>query len=147
MLLTYFASNIISGAILRAIYIAGGIYMTLLAVLIAISTPKRANNEGGDRSMNTLISYSTSLALGLTNPYQILWWLSAGLSFFTIFGLAAIAGLFMAILVWITIFPLLVRAGYYYGGKIAIIAIKAFSVSILIAFATIIIYEGLVYPH
>jgi threonine/homoserine/homoserine lactone efflux protein len=97
--------------------------------------------------MNTLISYSTSLALGLTNPYQILWWLSAGLSFFTIFGLAAIAGLFMAILVWITIFPLLVRAGYYYGGKIAIIAIKAFSVSILIAFATIIIYEGLVYPH
>jgi threonine/homoserine/homoserine lactone efflux protein len=130
MITTYFAFNIINNNVIRAIYVIGGSYMILLALLISKTT-------------SSIISYSTSLALGLANPYQILWWLSAGLSFISIFGPAAITGLFIAILIWITLFPLLVRAGYYYGGRAAIIAIKVFSIAVLLLFAGLILYEGI----
>ncbi|MEM4971711.1 MAG: LysE family translocator [Sulfolobales archaeon] len=145
MIITYFTSNIIDSNIIKVIYVVGGSYMILLALLIAKSNPEKdVKNRGGrSKTANSLVSYSTSLALGLTNPYQILWWLSAGLSFLSIFGPAAITGLFIAILIWITFFPLLVRAGYYYGGRVTIIAIKVFSIAVLLTFAGLILYEGL----
>jgi threonine/homoserine/homoserine lactone efflux protein len=145
MITTYFAFNMINNNVIRAIYIIGGSYMILLALLIAKSNPEKTIKNRDSRSKTTcsIISYSTSLALGLANPYQILWWLSAGLSFLSIFGPAAITGLFIAILIWITLFPLLVRAGYYYGGRAAIIAIKVFSIAVLLSFAGLILYEGI----
>ncbi len=142
MVITYIASGAISTSIVRFIYLLGGAYMILLAIMIAKSSPERPQSNRVGRYAGPLVSYSSSLALGLANPYQILWWLSAGLSFISIFGLGAIAGLFTAILVWITIFPLLVRAGYYYGGRVAAIAIKLFSTVVLVLFALLILYEG-----
>jgi len=49
--------------------------------------------------------YLTGLSIGLTNPFQITWWMSVGLSLISSIGLVIIAGFFAGILLWITLFP------------------------------------------
>ncbi len=50
--------------------------------------------------------YLKGLTMGLTNPFQIIWWLTVGLSIIVLFGLAFIGGFFLGILAWILLFPL-----------------------------------------
>jgi len=50
-------------------------------------------------------SYLSGLGIGLTNPYQILWWLTAGLAFIQSVGLAMVAGFFCGIVLWTVSFP------------------------------------------
>ncbi len=50
-------------------------------------------------------SYLSGLTIGLTNPYQILWWLTAGLAFIQSVGPAIVAGFFCGIMIWIGSFP------------------------------------------
>jgi threonine/homoserine/homoserine lactone efflux protein len=56
-------------------------------------------------------TYSSALAMGLSNPFQILWWLTAGLAFAYVGGLPLFAGLFGAIAIWIVVFPYALSAG------------------------------------
>jgi threonine/homoserine/homoserine lactone efflux protein len=58
-----------------------------------------------------LRSFAPALALGLSNPYQILWWLTAGVGFAYVGGAALLVGLFAALLAWVVAFPWVVRAG------------------------------------
>jgi threonine/homoserine/homoserine lactone efflux protein len=58
-----------------------------------------------------LHGYGRAFALGLTNPYQIGWWLTAGTAFITEFGWAILGGLFVGILLWITTFSASVHWG------------------------------------
>ena len=58
-----------------------------------------------------LHGYGKALALGLTNPYQIGWWLTAGAAFLGEFGWAILSGLFLGILLWITTFSAVVHHG------------------------------------
>ncbi len=60
---------------------------------------------------STARTYSTALLLGLSNPFQILWWLTAGLAFAYVGGLVLFAGLFGAIGVWIVAFPYAFSSG------------------------------------
>ena len=50
-------------------------------------------------------AYLSGLLLGLTNPFQILWWLTAGLAFMTGIGPAVAAGFLLGIVTWIVAFP------------------------------------------
>ena len=50
-------------------------------------------------------SYLSGLAIGLTNPYQILWWLTAGIAFIQSVGPAIVAGFFCGIVMWTLSFP------------------------------------------
>lgn len=56
-------------------------------------------------------SYGKALALGVTNPYQIAWWATAGASYVTEFGWRLLGGLIVGVLVWITAFPLMLKWG------------------------------------
>jgi threonine/homoserine/homoserine lactone efflux protein len=49
--------------------------------------------------------FSEALVVGVTNPFQILWWLTAGLAFAYLGGLLLLAGLFSAIAIWVMAFP------------------------------------------
>ncbi len=55
--------------------------------------------------------YLQALAAGITNPFQILWWLTAGLALAYLGGLALLVGLFLAVLAWSTGFPYLISLG------------------------------------
>jgi threonine/homoserine/homoserine lactone efflux protein len=97
--------------------LAGGFLMVYFAyaAVRAVRSPVVEKESRG---------FVKALAIGLTNPYQIGWWLTAGVTLvspspvevagFTVVagGLAVIAGFFAGIVVWITAFPsLIVRAG------------------------------------
>jgi len=64
-----------------------------------------ANTEANVRT------FVRALALGLTNPFQSVWWMTAGLAFAYLGGPVLFAGLFGAIAVWIVTFPFAVHAG------------------------------------
>ncbi len=49
--------------------------------------------------------YLIGLALGFTNPLQILWWLTVGLGIVVGVGLAFVAGFFLGIGLWVLLFP------------------------------------------
>jgi threonine/homoserine/homoserine lactone efflux protein len=55
--------------------------------------------------------YSEALIVGITNPFQILWWVTAGLAFAYVGGAILFVGLFAAILVWVVAFPYALAEG------------------------------------
>ncbi|HLI46775.1 MAG TPA: LysE family translocator [Geobacterales bacterium] len=140
MIITYLAYDTVKAFPLVPIYIIGGLYMLYLAISILKSKENLNENRKQTKAGN---SFMTSLALGISNPYQILWWLTAGLSFIAIFGPMAVVGLFSAIAVWITIFPMSIRMGYGFKQRLTILLIKGFSFVVLLVFAILILVEGL----
>ncbi|GAY26043.1 lysine transporter LysE [Desulfurococcaceae archaeon AG1] len=143
MILTYTAYGFIKSLSLVPVYLAGGVYMIILALwILRARVDNSANRTDRGNKVGSLVSFLSALALGMTNPYQILWWLSAGLSFMDLFGFGSILGLFIAILIWILTFPLAIRTGYMYGKGVAALAIKIFSVSVMLIFAALILYRG-----
>ncbi|MCX2818263.1 LysE family transporter [Haladaptatus sp. F3-133] len=94
----------------------GGVFMFYLAY--------DALRDARARTPTESRGFTKALVLGLTNPYQIGWWLTAGVALVqpspvevagetvVVGGVTVLVGFFAGILVWITAFPaLLVRAG------------------------------------
>jgi threonine/homoserine/homoserine lactone efflux protein len=94
----------------------GGVFMFYLAY--------DALRDARARTPTESRGFTKALVLGLTNPYQIGWWLTAGVALVqpspvelmgetvVVGGVTVLVGFFAGILVWITAVPaLLVRAG------------------------------------
>jgi threonine/homoserine/homoserine lactone efflux protein len=90
----------------RWVYAIGCGVMAFLGYRLIAHRPVEA--EAGTGGLRT---YSAALALGISNPFQILWWLTAGLAFAYLGGLVLFVGLFGAIAVWIIAFPWAIHAG------------------------------------
>jgi threonine/homoserine/homoserine lactone efflux protein len=87
---------------------AGGLFFLYLAYNIGTAKPPQEGSAEGEHPVR---GYLLGLLLGLVNPYQMEWWLMAGLSSIVHFGVEWAAGLFLAILTWITAFPAAVGWG------------------------------------
>ncbi len=88
------------------VYSLGGVVMVLVAILLLRDRP--ADPEA---RIPALTTYSQALAFALRNPFQIVWWLTAGIAFAYVGGAWLFAGLFGAIGIWIVTFPWLVHRG------------------------------------
>ncbi|MCI4365002.1 MAG: LysE family transporter [Thermoplasmata archaeon] len=55
--------------------------------------------------------FTVGLIVGVTNPFQIIWWVTAGLAFAYVGGAVLFVGLFAAIGVWVVVFPALLTVG------------------------------------
>ena len=141
MIVTYFFSRIL-GHYAYYLYFIGFAVMTYLAVSILRSTFSPRNTSSG---RSPLLNYLMGISMGLTNPYQVFWWLTAGLSFMSIFGIFSIAGLFLAILIWVSAFPYAIYVGKIYGGSRVDFAIKLISAIGIIAFAIYILIHALLH--
>ncbi|HTT72857.1 MAG TPA: LysE family transporter [Thermoplasmata archaeon] len=93
-------------AFLRGIYVLGAIVMAYLAWRVW-----RGRHAAVDAPANPVLTFSQAVGLGLSNPAQILWWLTAGLAFAYLGGAVLFGGIFAAIAVWIVAFPLAVHLG------------------------------------
>ncbi|MEZ0290617.1 MAG: LysE family translocator [Sulfolobales archaeon] len=145
MFLTYLAYELVRDVPIEIFYFAGGFYMLILAVSILRKSSYTYSSSNTRSDVREIMkAYIYSLFLGLSNPYQILWWLTAGLSFISIFGCSAVLGLFIAILTWITLFPYLIRKGYYRSSRKTILIIKIFSVGTLLVFSALVLYNGFI---
>lgn len=92
-------------AVVRAVYLLGAGVMVYLGVRL---TRKSASDAPDLPDRRTFVR---ALLLGLSNPFQVLWWLTAGVAFAYLGGLVLLLGLFGAIVVWIVAFPGAVHAG------------------------------------
>lgn len=90
---------------LRWIYLLGAAVM----VFLGIGLLKGASQPPLPETVGTR-TYSKALGLGVSNPFQIVWWLTAGLAFAYFGGWVLFVGLFGAIAVWIVAFPWIVHA-------------------------------------
>jgi threonine/homoserine/homoserine lactone efflux protein len=145
MILTIFFYELMkNSAATPLIFFIGGGYMMFLAIEMIRGWHNDINIDPKKRrsSSNLVKTYLTSLLLGITNPYQILWWATAGLSLIAILGLSVVIGLLTAILTWIIIFPLMIRAGYRVNKRTTIYVIKIFSIIVLIIFSLLLLYNG-----
>lgn len=102
-----FQSTVDLSSWIRAIYVLGAVIMGFLAYSILRSAPAR--RALGPPALVAV--YAQGLTLGLSNPFQILWWLTAGIGFAYVGGLPLFLGLFGAITVWVVGFPWLIRSG------------------------------------
>lgn len=79
-------------------------------------------------------TYSQALVVGLTNPFQVVWWLTAGLAFARLGGAILLLGLFGAVAAWVVLFPRAVFRGAQRSPR-AYRGIVVLSGAIMLAFA------------
>jgi threonine/homoserine/homoserine lactone efflux protein len=99
-------SEVSLGPALRGIAAAGAVVLTVLAYRIF-----RARTDATAAPITTPRAYSEALVVGISNPFQILWWLTVGLAFAYVGGAFLFLGLFGAIAIWILAFPAALRYG------------------------------------
>lgn len=135
---------------------AGGVLMCYFAVGAARSARESFAGKTGSDSAG----FRKTFALSFTNPYQILWWLTVGITLLDPGTLALavpllgeigvetgspaiVVGFFSGIALWITAFPLaLVRAGERIDGFAPLIA--GASALVLAGFGLLFLYRAIV---
>ena len=92
-------------AVVRAVYLLGAGVMAYLGARLLRRTPQDGTDLPDRRT------YVRAIVIGLSNPFQVLWWLTAGIAFAYLGGLLLLLGLFGAIVVWIVALPWAVHTG------------------------------------
>ncbi len=106
-------ANVLVGGYVGVIYLLGTAVVAYMGFDMLRSRKKKHAATAGGRT------YVRALVTGITNPFQILWWLTAGLAFAYLGGILLFAGLFAAIAVWIVVFPLALHEGTRRRGDFA----------------------------
>jgi threonine/homoserine/homoserine lactone efflux protein len=94
------------GSVIRWVYVVGAVVMAVFGYLLL-----RRRSDNAAEAASGLRTYSRAVALGVSNPFQIFWWLTAGLAFAYLGGLILFVGLFAAIAIWVVAFPYAVHLG------------------------------------
>jgi threonine/homoserine/homoserine lactone efflux protein len=81
--------------------LAGGLILAYMAFMI-LKDFKKPLGEGGKEKLGN--PYLTGLTVGITNPAQILWWLTAGAALIANFNAPGIVGFFVGIGLWVSSF-------------------------------------------
>ncbi|EQD73891.1 lysine exporter protein LysE/YggA [mine drainage metagenome] len=100
------SSAIDLGAHVRYVYILGAVVMVGFGLLIL-----RSHESAAPFGRPGWQVYLQGFGLGLGNPFQIVWWFSAGLAFAYAGGALLFAGLFGAIVAYVLGFTLLIHKG------------------------------------
>ncbi len=139
MILTFlFRSRVNLSSYDGIIYLVGAFFFVLIAVLII-----RSKDVQEPRLYNS--GYLAGLSIGLINPLQIGWWLTAGLGFYTKFGILPFYFLFVGIVFWVFFLSALVYAFSTRYGNLVNLGIKLFSFCSLTAFGIYFAYLGVVF--
>lgn len=112
--LVFGASAVVDlSTIIRPVYVLGCLVMGYLGyrLLVGRASPVVLPDS-------PVRAYSSAALIGLSNPFQILWWLTAGLAFAYVGGWVLFVGLFGAIAVWIVVFPYTLSKGAQRSPKV-----------------------------
>ncbi|HTW54945.1 MAG TPA: LysE family transporter [Thermoplasmata archaeon] len=115
--------------VVRPLDAVGAVVMAYFGVRILRSTRAPPAPPPSDAR-----TFSLGVGVGVANPFQVAWWLTAGLAFARFGGPVLLAGLFGAILVWVLAFPFALSAGARRSPRIARY-ISIASAAIMFAFA------------
>jgi len=104
-----------SSVLIAWVYLVGGIVMISYA-FFTLRKPNSYNTESNSKRqflfrVRKRLPYLVGLSLGITNPYQIAWWLSVGIASISSFGPTVIIGFFAGIVIWNSIYSTGLKAG------------------------------------
>ncbi len=108
--LTYYGLTklIAGGRLSQALFLIGG----FILLYLAYSTLRNARLKTISRSKSGRKSpYLLGLSVAMTNPYQIIWWITVGVGMVSNFGLSILLGLFAGILAWTVIYTTVLSVG------------------------------------
>jgi len=105
--LTYFGLTelIASSEVKEALFLAGGVIMLWLAYLTIRSAGKPLQSS----KKRTGYSYALGFTIGISNPFQIAWWVTVGVGMIATFGLSIVGGFFTGIVCWTLSFATLLH--------------------------------------
>jgi len=130
-------STVDLAAYLRIIYVLGAVVIAYVGYRLWVHRADPAPPV--EDSVRT---FSQALGVGVSNPVQIAWWLTAGLAFAYLGGLVLFGGIFAAILVWIVVFPTALHHGSRRYPALRT-AVTAVSCAMLVGFAAYFVYLAL----
>ncbi|BCU68414.1 hypothetical protein HS7_18510 [Sulfolobales archaeon HS-7] len=136
-LITLFLGRVVPSTIINYMYLIGSLLIIYICYNILHSSSSLRSRGG---------NYFMGLIIGLTNPFQITWWLTAGLFMIRELTITTPIGFFSGILIWIFTFPYLVNK----LGQKYIFLIKLLSITVLLIFASLMFYEfseNIILPH
>jgi threonine/homoserine/homoserine lactone efflux protein len=143
LIVSYTLGSLVSieGPIRGVLYLISAGILAYLAYVTFISRKKGIGGVASGRRLH--LPYVMGLSIGLTNPLQIAWWLSVGLSLIVSIGPVIIAGFFAGIILWIVSFPLIIR---WASGKVPhlYVAVIYVSTALLIVFAVWFGYNAMI---
>ena len=116
-------------AVVRFVYLLGAGVMGFLGARLLREVGSAGSDLPDERT------FARAVAIGLSNPFQVVWWLTAGVAFAYLGGAVLLLGLFGAIVVWVVTFPRLVHAGARRSPSFER-GVRYVSAGILLAFAT-----------
>jgi threonine/homoserine/homoserine lactone efflux protein len=114
--------------VVRFVYLLGAGVMVYLGLRLLTSGPELPVEPADERT------FVRALLIGLSNPFQVVWWLTAGVAFAYLGGLLLFLGLFGAILLWVALFPWAVQVGARRDPLVAR-GVRIASAAILLGFA------------
>ncbi|MGA8302687.1 MAG: LysE family transporter [Thermoplasmata archaeon] len=94
------------GSVLRWVYVVGAVVMAVFGYRLL-----RRQSDGVVAEVSGIRTYSRAVAFGVSNPFQIFWWLTAGIAFAYLGGLVLFVGLFLAVTIWVLAFPYALHLG------------------------------------
>ena len=108
--LTYYGLTklIAGGRWSQVLFLIGG----LVLLFLSYSTIRHAKLTTINRSKSSKKSpYLLGLSVAMTNPYQIIWWITVGVGMVSNFGLSILFGLFTGILAWTITYTTVLSVG------------------------------------
>ena len=120
--------------VVRYVYVLGAAVMLFLTLRLL-----RQNPSPGADVASGIRTYSQALLVGVSNPFQIVWWLTAGLAFAYVGGVVLFVGLFAAVAVWVVTFPYALHLGTRHRPGVAR-AVVYVSAALMIGFAAYFVF-------
>lgn len=120
------------------IFLIGGIFFLYLSYMIFY---KRNENDIGTTDRSGKNSYLKGLAIGIVNPMQIGWWLTAGLGILRTEGITPYYFFYGGIIVYVFLFSLLINRAFIKFGPRLKTGISLFSIVVLLGFAFYFLYS------
>lgn len=137
MSITIYVGYLVPSNIIHFISIIGAFFLAWLAYGVFRSS----SNYALPRRKAETRSYLTGLAMGLSNPFQIMWWMSVGVSLARGFGAEIFIGFVSGIVAWVSLFSLLVSR--YGVSQMFTKGVKVFSFLTLSVFSAYLFIYGL----
>ncbi len=127
------------------LFVLGGALMLYLAVSTVRNARRHGANTASRRSSTSSLERSPfllGLSMGLTNPFQLGWWIAVGAGMVAEFGGSVAVGFFVGVLSWTVIFTAVVHAGVTRYERLSP-AIAYGSAALMAGFALWFLAEGL----
>lgn len=146
MAITVLIGAIIPRIVVNVLSLFGSVFLMYLAYKIFRQKDNfaydlnNADNKSKHLALSEAMNYLTGLLMGLTNPFQIFWWIGVGMVLAKNFGIAILFGFLLGILIWILTFSISVEK--LKSNKAFMLLVKTFSVATLIVFAIYFLYNS-----